>query len=73
MLLLLTCLVPAAGGVILPFLPFRDDSGRKAARIILMAVTDILGAACIAGGSDAVVLRHPRSAATISKLIAALM
>ncbi len=29
--------------------------------------------ACIAGGSDAVVLRHPRSVATISKLVASLM
>ncbi len=57
MLLLLTCLVPAAGGVILPFLPFRDDSGRKAARIILMAVTDILGAACIAGGGAVTLFR----------------
>ena len=45
--------------------------GNREDRAVKMEIAT--AAACIAGGSDAVVLRHPRSAATISKLIAALM
>ena len=44
--------------------------GDREDRAVKMEIST--AAACIAGGSDAVVLRHPRSTATISKLVAAL-
>ena len=45
--------------------------GSREDRAVKMEIAT--AAACISGGSDAVVLRHPRSVATISKMIAALM
>jgi acetyl-CoA decarbonylase/synthase, CODH/ACS complex subunit delta len=45
--------------------------GTRDSRAVNMEVST--AAACIAAGSNAVILRHPESVATISKMIAALM
>ena len=45
--------------------------GDREARGVSMEVST--AAACIAGGSNAVILRHPKSVATISRLVGGLM
>jgi len=45
--------------------------GNQDERAIEMEV--VTAAACLAGGSDAVILRHPEAVATISKMIDALI
>lgn len=45
--------------------------GNREDRAVKMEIST--AAACVAGGSDAVVLRHPRSVETISMMVAAMM